>query len=179
MGKTANYSLSSFKMGAIANDGSMGTSLTSFDDPVRDTAVLSIAEGTKQNFQQEISDFPYYSVVTPGDITFKADFYAKSASQLQTVFGGTATAESGATPEMWNYPTSVVTQELSLEVTHKNGHKVQLVRVAISASLDWNFKRGSLPLIHLTGSVLQPLDPTTGLPNLNIAPFRYVGVVGS
>jgi hypothetical protein len=49
MSKKANYSLSLFEMGAIANDGTMGTSLTAFDDPVRDTCVLQMADGTKQN----------------------------------------------------------------------------------------------------------------------------------
>jgi hypothetical protein len=62
MAKKANYSLSLFEMGAIANDGTMGTSLTAFDDPVRDTCVLQMADGTKQNFMSEISDYPYYSV---------------------------------------------------------------------------------------------------------------------
>jgi hypothetical protein len=178
MSKKANYSLSLFEMGAIANDGTMGTSLTAFDDPVRDTCVLQMADGTKQNFMSEISDYAYYSVNTPGDVTIKADFYAKSASQLVSVFGGTATAESGGNPEMWNAPASQVTLEQSVRLTHKNGKKISLVRVSLTATFEWNFKRSALPLIHFTGTVLQPSDPTTGLP-LAIAPFFFTGVVGS
>lgn len=252
MGKTANYSLAFLKMGNVAGDGTMGTALTQFDDPKRDTTVLTMADGTKQDFLAEISDSPYYSVNTPGAVTLATDLYAKSATQLQKIFGGTivagaagyaaslgaitpgsaytngqynnvtlnngvivnitvaggvvtnvvlvsggsgnsvggslttSNANIGGTgtgfavavatittaPAKWSAPNTQITLEQSIELTHKNGSKISLVRVSLNATFEWNFKRSDLPLIHLKGTVLDPIDPVTGS-SLGIAPYFY------
>jgi hypothetical protein len=172
--KTANYSLKFLKIGNVGAAGTMGTALTQFDDPVRDTTVVTMADGTQNDFMAEISDSPYFSVTTPGKVTFAADLYAKSATQLQKVFGGAITAEAGGNPERWEAPNAQVTIEQSVELTHQNGSKLQLVRVSLNATFEWNFKRGSLPLIHFKGTVLDPIDPVTGL-SLGIAPYMYIG----
>ncbi|MGN6352818.1 MAG: hypothetical protein ACTHLB_05480 [Parafilimonas sp.] len=170
---TANYSLSSLKIGDVGASGGMGTALTEFDDPVRGTAVITMEDGTTQDFFGEISDNPYFSAVTPGKVTFAADFYAKSAAQLQKVFGGTVTAEAGGNPARWGAPASQVTLEQSIELTHKNGSKVQMVRVSVNATFEWNFKRDALPIIHFKGTVLQPANPSTG-EYLTIPPIQFI-----
>ncbi len=167
---TANYSLKSLKIGDIANDGTMGTALTEFDDPVRDTCVLTTDEGSTQDFFGEINDDPYYSVVVPGKTTLAADFYAKSASQLQKVFGG------GVTGDNWEAPATKVSFEQSIELTHQNGNKVSIIRANVSATFEWNFKRTALPLIHMKATILPPVNPTTGV-LLGIGPMKYTKAV--
>ena len=144
---SANYSLASLKMGNVGVTGQMGTSLTEFDDPVRDTCVVTMEAGTAQDFFSEIADDQYYSVNIPGKITLTADFYAKSAAQLQMVFGGTVTGET------WQTPASQVTLEQSIELTHKNGNKLSIIRASVTCTFEWNFKRTALPLIHLTSNI--------------------------
>lgn len=163
MATKVKYSMASLKFGEIAADGTMGTTLAEVDDPVRDTAVITMADGNKTPFDQEIADDPYFAIRTPGDKTLNIDFYAKNATQLEKICGGTATAGTPPAGDSWQ-PGPYESREMSVEVTMKDGSKVQLPRVALNYTFEWKFQRSGLPLIHLTGDILNPVDPDTGLP---------------
>lgn len=158
------YSMSKLQIGDVAADGGMGTSLETIDDPVRDTAVITMAEGTKTSFPSEIANAPYASVVEPGDKTLAVDFYAKNADQMAAIIGGTATAGTTGVGDSWQ-PDTDDPREQSVAITMKDGSKVELPRVNLTYTLEWKFMRNGLPLIHLTGDILAPVDPTTGAPH--------------
>lgn len=163
MAKTkVNFSLSSLKMGEVGTDGGMGTTLTEFDDPVENTAVFQQAAGTDTTFPNEIKDIPFFKFTAPGEMTFEADFYAKDAAQLKRCFGGTITPGASGEPDKWSYPLETFSQEQSLEATQRNGAKVAFPRLAVQCRFEWNMRKNALPLIHLVGTVLYPLDGTTG-----------------
>jgi hypothetical protein len=164
-----NFSLSSFKIGDPAVDGGMGTVLSEIgiNKVVRNTTVLTMAEGTTTNFDLEIEDNPVASVDTPGLTTLASDLYATDGSQLATLFGGTYTP-AGTGPESWEMPTSAVELEKSVELTHKNGAKVQIPRMKLVARFEWNFKRDSLVIVHIIGTVLKPTKALIGA-------IKYIG----
>lgn len=81
-------------MGAIANDGGMGTSLSEIGDTVEGTAQMDTQEATMQDFKIEESDSPVQSIKTEADkITFSWSTYANNAATLQRMFGGTIASE--------------------------------------------------------------------------------------
>ena len=157
------YSMASLKFGAIAADGTMGTTLADVDDPVRDTAVIAQADGDKVPFDQEIADDPYFVVRTPGDKTLTIDFYAKNAAQMVKICGGINTPGTSGAPDSWQ-PGPEESREMSVEIKMKDGSVVALPRVSLNFTFEWKFQRSGLPLIHLTGDILNPIDPETGLP---------------
>jgi hypothetical protein len=84
------FGLASVKMGAVANDGDMGTSLYDIGETVAGTAALTTDDNTVTDFSVEESDSPVESVVTArGKIQFAWSSYDVSAAQLFKFFGGT------------------------------------------------------------------------------------------
>lgn len=155
------FSLSDLKMGNVDASGAMGTALTTFDDPVENTCVFVEATGTDATFNTEISDDPFFKFTTPGQKTIEADFYGKNAAQLKKCFGGTIVPGSAGAPDKWNAPLSTFTQEQSVELTHRNGSKLQFPRVAVKCRFEWNARKNALPLIHFVGTIMKPTDGTT------------------
>src|SRR5688572_16446799 len=103
MAKTA-VGLTTLKMGAIAGDGGMGTSLTQLGHTVADTAVLSTEQGTTTDFKVEEQDDPVYSIQSEkGRTTLAWSSYDVDAETLVRLFGGTRTA---GPPEVWEAPAS-------------------------------------------------------------------------
>ena len=173
MATKVSYSLSAIKIGDVGADGGMGTALTEFvSDPIRDTAVFTQADGSTTDFNTEISDDPYYSVTTPGKKTITFDIYGESVAQLQQVFGGTTTAGTGGAPDQWDAPSDTIQLEQSIEFTHKSGSKLQFPRVSLTARPEWNFKRTSLPVIHISMDVLKPTKAGVG-------PWRFIDAPNS
>jgi len=158
------YSMASLQMGPVGADGGMGTDLVDVDDPVRDTAVITQADGTKTPFPQEIADDPYFAVTIPGDKELDIDFYAKNAAQMKKICGGTVTPGASGAPDSWS-PGPDEPTEQSVAITMKDGSKIELARVNVNFTFEWKFQRSGLPLIHVKGDILNPVDPTTGLPH--------------
>jgi hypothetical protein len=84
--------VSAIKIGAIAGDGGMGTSLSAGGDTVAGSASLVTEEGTKTDFNIEEADDPVYSILSEkGKITLAWSTYANDANSLEKFFGGTKT----------------------------------------------------------------------------------------
>lgn len=153
-----NYSLDSLKIGDVGDDGGMGTVLEEIgiNSVVRDTAVLSQAEGTSTSFPLEIEQYAFYQVTTPGDTTFAADFYVTDGEQLAKMFGGTYTPSPTGGADTYDFPANQVEMEKSVQFIQKMGTAIQVARMKVYARFEWNFKRTSLPLVHFSGTVLLP-----------------------
>lgn len=86
------FGLASVKMGAVANDGGMGTSLVAVGETVSETAVMTQEDNTTNEFTIEESDSPVESIVSEvGAVTFAWSSYKVDAATLYKFFGGTVT----------------------------------------------------------------------------------------
>jgi hypothetical protein len=88
--KTKVFGLASCQMGAIANDGGMGTSLEDVGETVSGTASMTTEDNTVTDFTCEETDSPVESIVSAfGKITFAWSTYNVGARMLYKFFGGT------------------------------------------------------------------------------------------
>lgn len=95
--RTYGLGLVTIKMGAIAGDGGMGTSLTTLGDTVQGSATLTSADDTKTDFNIEEETDPVQSIVSQkGKKTLAWSCYNVAPTQLALFFGGTAVAYGGA-----------------------------------------------------------------------------------
>lgn len=88
--KTKVFGLSSVKMGAIAGDGVMGTTLEAVGETVSGTASLTSEDNTVTDFNIEESDSPVESIVSQqGKLTFAWSSYDVGGRNMEKFFGGT------------------------------------------------------------------------------------------
>jgi hypothetical protein len=88
--KTKVFGLTSVKMGAIAGDGGMGTSLEAVGETVSGTASLTSEDNTVTDFNIEESDSPVESIVSQfGKLTFNWSSYDVGGRNMEKFFGGT------------------------------------------------------------------------------------------
>ncbi len=148
------FGLASVEMGAIAGDGGMGTSLAAVGETVSETAALTTEEPTVTDFPIEESDSPIESVVTtPGTVTLAWSSYNVDADQLVKFFGGTKVT---GPPVKWQAPDAFPDVEVSLKVTDKKGHVLELPRVKVRPKLSLSFTKTKLGQIDLVATILQP-----------------------
>lgn len=153
--------LVSVRMGDIAGDGGMGTVLTSIGDTVAGSASLTTEEAQSQDFTIEESDSPVLSIQTEADkIVLNFSTYNASALNLQRLFGGTVSGE------VWEAPDNIPTLEQSVELTWKQGGRLDIPRGQVKAKLDISFKKDALSKIDITVTVLQPTK--VGEPRITI-----------
>ncbi|MHA4844415.1 hypothetical protein ACX0G7_09635 [Flavitalea antarctica] len=149
--------LVNIKMGDVAGDGGMGTSLAAVGDTVAGTAVLTTEEAQTTDFKIEESDSPVMSIKTEADsMNLAWSTYANDAATLEKLFGGTIVAAAGGTGELWKAPDSIPEIEASIEVEWKQGGKLRIARAKVTAALNMSFKRDTLSQIDITASILQP-----------------------
>lgn len=145
------------KMGAIAGDGGMGTSLTQVGATVADSAAMTTAEGTTSDFGIEESDNPFYSIISaPGTKTLAWSTYDVDLDTLARFWGGTVAAAAGGAGRKWQMPDALPVIERSVEIKTKDGWYLRIARMSISARLTWNLKKTALAQIDITGTVLKP-----------------------
>ncbi|HZF64202.1 MAG TPA: hypothetical protein VEZ55_06955 [Chitinophagaceae bacterium] len=149
--------LKSIKMGAIAVDGGMGTVLTQVGATVSDTAALTTEEGTKTDFNIEESDAPFFSIESaPGRKVLAWSSYDVDLDTLSRFWGGTVAAASGGNGRSWEMPDTLPVIERSIEIETKDGWKIQIPRLSLTAKLQWNLQKTKLAQIDLEGVILKP-----------------------
>lgn len=160
--------LATVKMGPIAVDGGMSTALVEIGDTVRDSVVISNAEGTKQEFFIEEQDDAVESIITAkGTMTVVWSTVNTDPATMVKFFGGTVTAASGGTPAFWSAPDTIPDIEESIEITDTRGNKVEIARAKLSAKMTLNFKRSALGALDVTATVLVPTK--AGEPSLKLS----------
>lgn len=154
--------LATLKLGNIAGDGGMGTSLTAIGDTVQDTAVLSNDENQLTDFFSEEQDDPVESIVSQkGKFTLSWSSYNVDPDIMVKLFGGTKTGDGGVTPYKWAAPASIPDVEQSIELVDKKGNKIEIVRAKLTSKLQWNFKKTALAQIDIVATVLTPTKANT------------------
>jgi hypothetical protein len=157
----AKYSigLTSLKLGAIAGDGGMGTTLVALGNTVADSCVLATEEGQTQEFKIEEQDDPVMTVQSEkGKTTLTWSSYDVDADILLKLFGGSVAA---GPPKVWSAPDSVPILEQSIEIVPKSGGKIEIVRAQVIAKLQWNLNKTRLAQIDIVATVLAPTKAAT------------------
>ncbi|MEX6691258.1 hypothetical protein QTN47_27360 [Danxiaibacter flavus] len=157
MAKKAFYGLEYIKMGNVAPDGGMGTSLTTLGGIVEGTPILEVPEGTTTDFNIEDSDEPYYSVTVPGKKTLKLSVYDIDVYILQKLWGGTVIPGATQTdPPTWQAPASQPQIEQSVEIKHRLGGVIKIARGKVVTTSQLKFQKNGLGQLDLTITILAP-----------------------
>lgn len=163
MGKLL-YGLKSLKMGAIAEDGGMGTALTELGGTLEGSATLVTEDGETTSINTEESDTPVIQFNTPGETRVVFDIVDMDPANLARVLGGTVTGVGDAA--VFNAASGGVDIEQSLEIVTKNNFKWEFPRVKVTGKLNANLSKKDVYKVTVTCVVLKPTK--TG-----VSPFSY------
>jgi hypothetical protein len=151
---TKSIGLTSWKLGAIAVDGDMGTTLTQVGATVQDSAAITTETGTTSDFNIEESDSAFYSIEsTPGRVVLALSTYDVDLDTMARFWGGTVVT---GPPKTWDMPDTLPVIERSLEINTRDGWKLQIPRAAITVRMQWNLKKTALAQLDIEAVVLQP-----------------------
>lgn len=158
------YGLKSLKMGAIASDGGMGTSLTDLGGTLEGSATLVTEDGETTSINTEESDTPVVQFSTPGETRVVFDVLDMSPENIARILGGTVSGSGDAA--VYNAPTGSVDIEQSLEIVTKNNFKWEFPRVKVTGKLSATLSKKDVYKVTVTCVVLKPNK--TG-----VAPYTY------
>ncbi|GAA4338466.1 hypothetical protein GCM10023149_48450 [Mucilaginibacter gynuensis] len=161
----------SFKLGAIANDGGMGTVLTALGTTVKGSVNAVTSEGTTQDFFIEEQSQAYESTVTEEpQLSGVVEIYDVDPDTIVKVIPGTVTSVgSGANKKKVFTPTSpFVPLELSGELESKNGTILSVVRMQLVSVLNLQFQDAELGKITINWKALAPNKPATSAYQLSV-----------
>lgn len=165
---TLNYGISTLKLGAIAVDGDMGTSLTAIDGIVESSASLVTDDGEKTTIKTEESDTPVIQFNSPGETKVVFDAIDMTPASLSVLLGGTVSG-TGDTAT-WSAPTSSVEIEKSLEIITKNNFKWEFPRVRVFARLNSPLSKKDIHKVSVTCVVLKPVK--TGVAPIKLSKIQ-------
>jgi Rieske Fe-S protein len=153
MSEKRSIGLKSIKIGAIANDGGMGTALAALGETFRGTGILETEDGSVTEFFTEESADPVEVVEEKGKTTLKWTIINLEPTAMVKCLGGTV---SGTNNEKWSAPSDVPVIEQSIEVVTPSGVKVEIPRTKIRARIVWNLARTEVAQVSITATVLTP-----------------------
>lgn len=165
MSKTVTLGLASIKMGAIAGDGGMGTSLSTLGDTYQDSCTLETDDPNVTDFNVEEYDLPLDSISTPGSIFLNFQIPNPSIDALVSLFGGTKKNIAGEEEDpvfVYEAPASITASEKSIEITPRKGFKMSIVRALVNAKIEGGFGKNQLLLITVRAQILQPTKANIG-----------------
>lgn len=157
MAEIMTIGLTHIKMGAVAGDGGMGTSLEVIGDgrTLEGTARLVKDADELTEFYAEEVDDPIYAALKKGKTRLEWTIVDFTAAELVKVMGGTD--NSGT----WEAPATAPNIEQSVEVLTKTNLKIELVRCKIQGNFDAALGRAELGQIKVVATVLAPTKLAT------------------
>jgi hypothetical protein len=155
--------LDKIEMGDIAGDGGMSTGLAELGATVQDTMTLTNEDDQTQDFFEEESDDPVYSIVTQrGALRLNWSTYNIDVQNLQKLFGGTISGNGTSTPYTWTAPNNIPEKEQSLRITTKSGPVIEITRATMQPKFNWNLTKTQLASIDIVATVLTPTKANEG-----------------
>lgn len=159
-----NNGLAQLKIGNIANDGGMGTTLTALGYITEDSFKINTEDGTTTDFMVEEIDDPIFSRTTAGKLSFEFEIANPDATVLVTVFGGSSDTNGAYTP-----PSSAPVIEKSLEVIPNQGFGFKVPRAKITAKFSDTLGKNQLLKVVVTAQILAPTK--TGEPKFKMPKY--------
>lgn len=157
MAEIMTIGLTSIKMGAIAVDGGMGTSLALLGDgrTLEGTARLIKEDDELTEFYAEEVDDPIYASTKKGKTRLEFTIVDFTPATLVKVMGGASNAG------VWEAPAAAADIEQSIEVITKTNLKIELVRCKVVGTFDTALGRAELGQVKVVATVLNPTKAAT------------------
>lgn len=149
---TVTLGLKSLKVGDIAADGGMGTTLAALGLTAENTCSFVQEEGTTTEFFAEEVDAPVAEAEKAGLTKLNFSILDADGATLQKIFGG----EYDVATKVWSAPRGVVTKEQSIEVTPKQGLTLKIPRASLKGRFNSQFSKNGLFQVELSCTVLTP-----------------------
>lgn len=143
-------------MGDVGAGGAMGTTLDAMPDTVRGSVQFNTTEPNVSTFHVNNKPRPVEAIVNGDTVeSLTCQFYDVSADTLNKLLGGEAgTGTYGAH--------KVIPQiEQSIEITTKNGYKIEVVRALITGWIEWSLNDDGIASVKMKATVLEPTDGTS------------------
>jgi len=151
MSKVRNIGMASIVMGDLAADGGLSTGMTPLGRTYRETASITQADNSVQDFLVEEQDDPIESIVTAkGSTTIVWDVVDFDPEEMKRVWGGEVVDDT------WHEPEELPVVEQSVKLTPKIGRPFTYPRCSISAVLVYNATRTDIARIRVTARKLKP-----------------------
>jgi hypothetical protein len=147
--------LAKIEIGAIANDGGMGTILAQLGYTNQDSCTLTQEDPETTDFYAEEQDDPVVSFSKAGKTTFSFSIMNPDVNVLAALLGGTIVEAEGKEP-VWNAPATMPDIEKSVKITPKQGLVFEIPRMKIAAKINGQFSKSNVFVIDVAGTVLQP-----------------------
>lgn len=162
MSEKRSIGLDYLKLGDIAEDGGMGTSLASIGVTYKDSCELMQEDAEVTDIPCEEYDDPVESIEILGKRTLKWSIMDYTPDTLVKVLGGTVTgAGTEVDPKVWNAPTTSPSLEKSIEMKSKSGILFKIPRAKIMAKLNAKIVKNGVALVDITATILTPTKANT------------------
>lgn len=159
MAEKRTIGLASIKLGAVGENGGMGTSLAVLGNTYQGTATLTQDDASETPFYVEEQDDPVEIEYTKGNTTLEFAIVDFSPATMVKVLGGKVT---GVAPnEKWDAPADIPVIEQSIEIITKKNLKIEIPRARIKAKLDLNFSKSEMGRILISATILKPTKADT------------------
>lgn len=162
MAEIRTLGLKSIKLGDVANDGGMGTSLTILGVTVQDTAELTQDDPEITNIYSEENDDPEEVIEIKGVRKLKWSIMNFDPDTIERVLGG----DSDGT--IWEAPDAQASIEASIEIIDARDYLIEIPRAKINAKLNMQFRKKNVGMIDIEAIILKPTKTNT--PSITFTP---------
>ena len=166
MSEKRTIGLTSIKVGSIASDGGMSTSLAILGVTEEGSATFTKEADEVKEFFCEESDDPIEIVSKKGKTIVEWSIVDFTPATLEKVLGGTVDVSVPLVP-VWKAPDVSAQIEKSIEIVTKKGVKIEIPRALINASVDLSLGKDKLGAIKIKATVLTPTKAAT--PSVSIS----------
>jgi hypothetical protein len=146
--------ITSIKIGAIAGDGGMGTSLTSLGSTFEGTVNFEQDDAAVTEFYSEEADDPIYQSKKAGLKKFNWAIVDWTPENMVRGFGGTVTGSGESA--VWHSPSTLPTVEMSVEIITTSLTKYEITRASLVAKISASLGRSSMGQMPIVATVLAP-----------------------
>lgn len=153
MGKSIyTLGLAKVEVGAIGEDGAMGSTLAALGYTYQDTCKMTQDDPeTTEHYAEEVDD-PVISISRGGKTNFAFSIMNPSVTVLADLLGGTADEANGT----WTAPDRLPEVEKSVRITPEQGLKFEIPRMKLVSKINGDFSKKGILLIEVSGTVMQP-----------------------
>lgn len=159
MANVTTTGLAAVKMGDIAGDGGMGTTLAVIGYTNKGSVQLNTEDPTSTEFYAEEVDDPIYVSKKKGKTTFTFQLGFPDFDQMVAVLGGTKSGTGNA--QIWSAPSTVQTIEKSFKIVPTSGYVLNIVRGTIAAKFTGGYMSTDNLKIDVVVTVLTPTKANT------------------
>ena len=162
MAEKRSIGITTLKIGEVAGDGGMGSTLAVVGATYRDSAELVQDDPEITDIESEESDDPVESIEKLGVRTLRWSIMDYTPATLVKVLGGSVTgAGTAGDPYVWNAPSTSPDIEQSIEIISKKTIKFEIPRAKITAKLNAKLVKNGVALVDITAKVLTPTKAAT------------------